>query len=236
MIQDKYTINNPADIQDIGLRQFMTAVYGWMAIGICVTGLIAMITVNTPALLNLIFSTRFTFFGLIVAELLLVMYLSSRIQKMQVQTAIALFLGYAAINGLTLSIVFLRYTGESIAGTFFIAGGTFAAMSVYGFFTKRDLTSLGNLFFMGLIGIIIASVVNIFLNSTILYWAVTYIGIVLFIGLIAYDTQKIKKYYVVSGGYNSEAGKRLSILGALHLYLDFINLFLLLLRVFGRRK
>lgn len=236
MRDDKYSMSTSYGAQDIGLAQYMTAVYSWMAIGICITGFVALFTVNTPALLRFIHNGRFVFLGLVIAEFALVLFLSARIHKMQFQTAVAAFLGYAALNGLTISYIFARYTGQSIAGTFFITAGTFAVMSAYGFFTKRDLSSLGNLFFMGLIGIIIASVVNIFLQSHIIYWAATYIGVIIFVGLIAYDTQKIKKYYAASGGYGTEGGKKLAILGALHLYLDFINLFLLLLRIFGRRK
>ena len=145
------------------------------------------------------------------------------------------FLLYAAINGLTLSFIFLRYTGQSITRVFFITSGTFAAMSAYGFFTKRDLSSWGNILFMGLIGIIIASIVNFFLKSTMLYWIISYVGVAVFIGLTAYDTQRIKKMYL-SFQEGAEFSKRLAILGALHLYLDFINLFLFLLRIFGRRR
>lgn len=236
MRDEKYTFSTSYGADDVGLRQYMTAVYGWMAIGICITGLVALFTVSTPALLRLVYSSDFTIIGLLVAEVILVMYLASRIQKMRFQTAIAVFLGYAALNGLTISSIFFRFTHSSIAGTFFVTAATFGVMTAYGFFTKKDLSSLGNLFFMGLIGIIIASVANFFLQSQVIYWAVTYIGVAIFIGLIAYDTQKIKKYYVVSGGYNTSDGKKLAILGALHLYIDFINLFLLLLRIFGRRK
>ena len=154
---------------------------------------------------------------------------------MNASMAIGLFLLYSALNGLTMSIIFLIYTSASIASTFFITAGTFGVMSAYGYFTKKDLTSIGNIAFMGLIGIIIASIVNIFLQSPMLYWAVTYIGVLVFVGLTAYDTQKIKKMSLEMD-IESEEGSKGAVMGALALYLDFINMFIFMLRIFGQRK
>jgi FtsH-binding integral membrane protein len=173
------------------------------------------------------------FFGLIIAELAVVFILSAAIQRMPFWLSTTMFLGYSLLNGLTLSLIFVIYTRESIASTFFVTAGTFAVMSVYGFTTKRDLTSIGNLLFMALIGFLIASIVNIFLASSALYWVLTFAGVLIFVGLTAYDTQKIKN--LAAQGADEAGAHRLAISGALALYLDFINLFLLLLRIFGRR-
>lgn len=216
-------------------RRFITKVYGWMGGALLVTAFVAWYTVTTPTLINAIVGNQILFFGLLIGELVLVGYLAIAIQKMSARTATAVFIGYSALNGLTLSIVFLAFTAESIATTFVITAATFGVMSIYGYFTKKDLTSFGNLLFMALIGLIIASVVNVFLNSSILYWATTYIGIFIFIGLVAYDTQKIKKMNIIGNEGTAEDHKE-AIMGALALYLDFINLFLLLLRLFGRRR
>lgn len=214
---------------------FITKVYGWMSGALVITGLVAMWAASTPAVLEFIFGTEFVFYGLLIAELLLVGYISAAIGKISAQTAILIFLGYAALNGLTFSVIFLAFTSESISSTFFITAGTFGAMSAYGYFTKTDLTSIGNLAFMALIGLIIASIVNLFWSNEMLYWITTYAGILIFVALTAYDTQKIKKMYI-AGNEDSENGKKIAIMGALTLYLDFINLFLFLLRIFGRRK
>jgi len=175
------------------------------------------------------------FYGLFIGEILLVGYLIARISKMSAQTAALIFTGYAALNGLTLSVVFLAYTQESIGSTFLVTAGTFAIMSVYGYYTKKDLTSWGNILFMALIGIIIASVVNFFMQSEMMYWLITYAGVLIFVGLTAYDTQKIKRMSTANE-IGSEGETKTAIVGALMLYLDFINLFLLLLRVMGDRK
>lgn len=189
---------------------------------------------NSYAMQQLIFGSRFMFLGLIIAELALVWYVSARIQSLSFTTATGLFMLYSFINGLTLSVIFLAYTTTSIASTFFVTAGTFGAMSLYGYFTKKDLTSLGNLLFMLLIGLIIATVVNIFWANSTLYWITTYAGIFIFVGLTAYDTQKIKR--LLNGQEITEESQKMALLGALSLYLDFINLFLYLLRIFGDRK
>lgn len=211
---------------------FLAKVFNWMAIGLGVTGVVAYATAYTGLAQMLMASPLF--FVLILGELGLVFYLSARIDKMEAGTATSLFVGYSVLNGLTLSMIFLAYTSSSIAGTFFITAGMFGAMAVYGLVTKRDLSGLGSFMFMGLIGILIASVVNIFLQSSGLYWVISMIGVMVFTGLTAYDVQKIKRMGeegIMAQG--ESAIRKGSIMGALALYLDFINLFLMLLRFFG---
>ena len=216
-------------------RAFVAKVYGWMMAGLMVTGIVALLTINTPALLELIFSSRWTFLGLVFGQLGLVIWLSARVEKMSASTATLVFVAYSALTGLTLSLVFLLYTAASLATTFFVSAGTFGAMSAYGYVTKRDLTSMGSFLMMGLVGVVLASIVNFFLNNETIYWITTYVGILVFVGLTAYDTQKIKEMSgIVSQG--EEAEQKGAIMGALRLYLDFINLFLLLIRVMGNRK
>lgn len=216
-------------------RAFITKVYGWMFLGLLLTGLTAVFTASSESLVQFIVYNRIVFLALIFAELGLVIYFSARIHKMTASSASMVFIFYSILSGLTLSVIFLVYTTASLASTFFITGGTFGIMSAYGYFTKRDLTSWGNILFMALIGLIIASLVNLFWHNPILYWVVTYAGVLIFVGLTAYDTQKIKKMGQELDS-DSEEGRKASIMGALRLYLDFINLFLLLLRIFGRRR
>jgi FtsH-binding integral membrane protein len=215
--------------------EFIRRVYNWMALGLGATALVALYTASTPWLLQMIFGNTLVFFGLIIAELGLVIWLSAGIGRMEFSTASLMFFVYSALNGLTLAVIFLAYTSASIASTFFVTAGTFGATSLYGYTTKRDLTSWGSFFFMGLIGIILASVVNIFLKSPMIYWVVTYAGILIFVGLTAYDTQKLKEM-AVQGFADEQAEGKSAVLGALALYLDFINLFLMLLRIFGQRR
>lgn len=216
-------------------RAFVTKVYWWMAVALCLTAVVAMWTASTPALQQAIIGNQIVFFGLMIAEIALVFYLSFRVAKMSVQAASVAFVVYSLLNGLTLSIIFLAFTSASIASTFFITAGTFAFMSAYGYFTKTDLTSIGNICFMALIGLILASIVNIFWNNSTLYWITTYAGVLIFVGLTAYDTQKIKRLGQMLDE-ESDEGKKAAIMGALALYLDFINLFLMMLRIFGRRR
>ncbi|GET25961.1 Bax inhibitor-1/YccA family protein [Prolixibacter sp. NT017] len=216
-------------------QRFFVKVYSWMSFALLVTGGVAMWTAMHVDIVRMIVQNRMLFFGLIIGEFLMVGYLVGWIQKMSAQTATLVFVLYSVLNGLTFSVIFLLYTAGSIASTFFITAGTFAAMSAYGYFTKSDLTRWGSLLFMGLIGVIIASVVNMFFHSPALYWFTTYAGVLIFVGLTAYDTQKIKKMNVI-GNEGTEEDKKEAIVGALILYLDFINLFLLLLRLFGRRR
>ena len=214
---------------------YLTKVYNWMAIALLVTGVVAYFTADSEQLMQAIYGNRILFFGIIIAEIALVGYISARIHKLNTTTAISLFLLYSILNGLTMSFIFMAYTSASISSTFIITAGTFGAMSVYGYFTKQDLTKVGNIAFMGLIGIIIASVVNMFMESSAMYWVITYIGVIIFVALTAYDTQKLKRI-AADGFQNEESMEKSAILGALTLYLDFINLFLFLLRIFGNRK
>ncbi|MEZ4804734.1 MAG: Bax inhibitor-1/YccA family protein [Bacteroidia bacterium] len=214
---------------------FMTKVYGWMSFALLVTGLVAYWVSVTPELITLIFSNRLVFYGLLIGEILCVGYLVTVIQKISARTATLIFIGYSILNGLTLAVIFLAFTSASITTTFLITAGTFGIMSIYGYYTKQDLTTIGNLAFMALIGLIIASVVNMFFQNEMLYWITTYVGILIFVALVAYDTQKIKEMNII-GNEGTEEDRKEAILGALSLYLDFINLFLLLLRLFGNRK
>ncbi|MFW5640482.1 MAG: Bax inhibitor-1/YccA family protein [Thermodesulfobacteriota bacterium] len=220
--------------QQTRVNSFIQSVYNWMGIGLALTGVIAFFVANNPTLLRLIAGNPILFFGLIIGELVLVFSLSARVQKIQASTATTMFIVYSILNGLTLSVIFVAYTAASIASTFFICAGTFVACSVYGMTTKRDLTSWGGFLMMGLIGIIIASVVNIFIRSSAMTMIVSYIGVLVFVGLTAYDTQKLK-HMALTQPEDVEAGvvRKGAIMGALSLYLDFINLFLMLLRIFG---
>lgn len=211
---------------------FLAKVFNWMAIGLAVTGVLAYFTAQTGLALTIASSPLFVV--LILAELGMVFYLSARVEKIQSGTATALFIGYSVLNGLTLSTIFLAYTRASIGSTFLITAGMFGSMAVYGMVTKRDLSGMGSFMFMGLIGIILASIVNIFLQSSSLYWAISVIGVLVFVGLTAYDVQKIKtmgEQGIMEQG--ESAIQKGAIIGALALYLDFINLFLMLLRFFG---
>jgi FtsH-binding integral membrane protein len=218
---------------DVGLRQHMLRVYNYMASGLALTGIVALVVANSPAMLQAIYGTPLSWV-VMLAPLGFVFFLSARIDKIQFGTAQVLFWLFAGLMGLSLAYIFIAYTGESIARVFFITTGTFAAMSLYGYTTKRDLTSWGSFLFMGLIGIIIAMLVNIFLQSSALGFAISVIGVLVFVGLTAYDTQKIKEIYYEGDG-TAVAGKK-AIMGALRLYLDFINLFIMLLRLFGERR
>ncbi len=225
----------------VRVNDFVRSVYNWMAIGLALTGFIAYFVANNESLLSLLFQVAgnqlrptMLFYGLIIGELALVFILSARVQKMQASTATAMFVLYAALNGATLSMIFLAYTSTSIVSTFFICAATFVACSIYGWVTKRDLTSFGGFLFMGLIGIIIASVVNMFIRSSAMHMIISYIGVFVFIGLTAYDTQHIKNMAMTQpDGLEAAVVRKGAILGALKLYLDFINLFLMLLRIFG---
>ena len=221
-----------ADI-DVGLRQYMLRVYNYMTGGLAVTGIIAYVVGTNPTFLNAVYGTPLAWV-VMFAPLVLVMVFSFRLQKMSVGAAQAVFWAFAALMGLSISYIFAVYTGASIARVFFITAGTFAAMSLYGYTTSRDLTGMGSFLFMGLIGIIIASIVNIFLASSALTFAVSVIGVLIFTGLTAYDTQKIKSIYSELDA--SDIASKKAIMGALQLYLDFINLFLMLLRLFGNRN
>ncbi len=218
-----------------GLQQFMMQTYTWMSLGLAITGAIAVLTASSPAMLNAIFGTPL-FYVLIFAELGLVFAFSMMLNRGAAATTLmGMFLGYAALNGVTMASIFLIYTSQSIAQTFFISAGMFGGMSLYGYTTKRDLTGMGNFMIMGLWGIILAGIVNLFVGSSALSFGISVIAVIIFTGLTAYDTQKLKAYY--HGHANdAESLRRVSLGGALMLYLDFINLFLHLLRLLGRRR
>jgi FtsH-binding integral membrane protein len=221
----------------VRVNEFVRSVYNWMAVGLGLTGFVAYYVAHSPSLVRLIFQNQILFFGLIIAELALVFTLSARVNKMQASTATALFVIYSALNGATLSFIFLVYTASSITSTFFICAGTFVACSIYGWTTKRDLTSIGGFLMMGLIGIIIASLVNMFFRSPGMSMIISYIGVIVFVGLTAYDTQHLKTMAVTQpDGLEAGVVRKGAIIGALRLYLDFINLFLMLLRIFGTRE
>ena len=218
---------------DQGLRKHMLNVYNYMTSGLALTGLIAWMTAQSQTMLNLIYGTPLQWI-VMLAPLGFVFFLSARIHKMSFQSAQITFWLFAALMGLSLASIFLVFTGVSIARVFFITAGTFAAMSIYGYTTKKDLTNFGAFLFMGLIGIIVASIVNIFIGSTALHFAISVIGVLVFVGLTAYDTQHIKRMYVESD--ETEIAGKKAIIGSLKLYLDFINLFIMLLHLFGNRR
>lgn len=216
---------------------FLAKVFNWMAIGLGITAIVAFLVANSASAQNLIFGNKLFFYGLIFGELGMVIYLSTRIKQMSATRATSLFVIYSALNGATLSAILLIYTATSVASAFVVAAGMFGAMAIYGTVTKKDLTSMGSFMFMGLIGMIIASVVNIFMGSALVSWVVSAIGVIVFTGLTAYDVQKISRYGssgIMDGG--ETAIKKGAIMGALTLYLDFINLFLSLLRLMGDRR
>lgn len=213
----------------------MKSVYMWMTLALGVTGVVALYVAQSTELMYSIFSNSILFWGLIIAEFALVMIISARIHKMSFSTSLLLFLLYSLVNGLTLSVIFAVYTKESVATTFFVTAGTFGVMSLIGYFSKKDLSKLGGILFMLLIGLIIATVVNIFWANSTMYWIITYAGVLIFVGLTIYDTNKIKA--MLEYHQDDEViTQKIALLGALTLYLDFINLFLYLLRLLGDRK
>ena len=243
-IQSKATTTE-THVIDEGLRAYMLKVYNYMASGVLLTGFIALAFFKMAVVSEGSQIIGLTNFGntiyasglkwvIMLAPLAVVFYMSFGIAKMSATKAQTTFWIFAALMGASLSSIFLIYTGASITRVFFITAGTFGAMSIYGYTTKRDLTKLGSFLFMGLIGIIIASVVNLFLKSPAMYWIISYLGVLIFIGLTAYDTQKIKNMYAASDS-GEVIGKK-AVMGALTLYLDFINLFIMLLRIFGQRR
>ncbi|MBW1805464.1 MAG: Bax inhibitor-1/YccA family protein [Deltaproteobacteria bacterium] len=227
-------VSVPRQKTDVVVNEFVRSVYNWMCIGLGLTGFVALYVSGNETILRLVFGNSFIFFGLIIAELALVFSISSRVDRMSAGTATSLFILYAALNGVTLSFIFLAYTRTSIVSTFFICAATFLAVSIYGWTTKKDLTSMGGFLMMGLIGVIIATVVNIFIRSSAMSMIISYIGVIVFVGLTAYDTQKIKNMALTQPvGLDGAVVRKGALLGALSLYLDFINLFLMLLRIFG---
>lgn len=213
----------------------MRKVFVWMTLALAITGLTAYGVATSPTILSLIFSSKVTFFGLIIAEFALVFAISGAINRLSLSTATLLFILYSVINGATLSTIFFAFSVATIGKVFFITAGTFGAMALVGYTTKTDLTSMGKLLFMALLGIIIASVVNMFVGSSGLDLILSYVGVLVFVGLTAYDTQKIKQMCQAAPDAG-ESTQKLALIGALSLYLDFINLFLYLLRIFGNNR
>ena len=228
-------ITAPRELDRSVASALMRSVYYWMAGALTITGLTAMLVANSPALMNLIFTNTALVWILLIAEFVLVAVISAAINRISFSTATILFIIYSALNGVTLSSIFVLYTQGSIASTFFITAGMFVALALYGTVTNKDLSGIGRFMFMTLIGLIIASIVNIFMHSEMLYWITTAIGVVIFAGLTAWDAQKIQQMAAEAAEVN-ESTQKMALLGALSLYLDFINLFLYLLRIFGRRS
>ena len=249
-ILNKTTTAKQTVVMDEGLRAYMLKVYNFMASGVLLTGIVSLIVFEfsggmdirlgstgliglTNPFGELVFNSGFKWL-VMLAPLGIVIYMSFGIRKMSASKAQTTFWIFSALMGLSLSSIFLIYTGTSITRVFFITAGTFGAMSIYGYTTKRDLTKFGSFLMMGLIGIIIASIVNIFMKSQMMYFVISILGVLIFVGLTAYDTQKIKNIYLE--GDSSEISGKKAVMGALTLYLDFINLFIMLLRLFGQRR
>ena len=219
----------------VAIPAFLARVYAWMTAGLLTTAFAAFLTLSNESLLRAVIGNRIVFFGLMIAELGLVAWLSGMVGRLSSTAAGGVFLLYSVLNGLTLSVVFLAYTSGSIVSTFVVTAGTFGAMSAYGLVTKRSLDGVGSFAFMGLIGVVLASVVNIFLRNDMLGFVLSCVGVIVFVALTAYDTRKLKMMAATIDS-GSEEGRRGAISGALALYLDFINLFLMLLRLFGNRR
>jgi FtsH-binding integral membrane protein len=224
------------DVDSTVVSSVLKRVYIWMTLALVISGLTAMYVVKSQAILEMIFSSQYSLMILFFAQLGVVWFLSARIYKLSFGVATLLFILYSILTGVVFSSLFFVYTLGSIANVFLITAGTFAAVSCYGYFTKSDLSKWGTYLFMGLIGLVIASLVNWFLKSEMLYWIASYVGVAIFVGLTAYDTQKIKEMIQENSMEGEEVTNRIALMGALSLYLDFINLFLYLLRIFGRRK
>lgn len=216
----------------VSSASFITGVYGWMMLALILTAATAFVTASTPAIREFVFGIPYMFMGLIIAELGLVWYMSARVMRLSNAATTLLFIAYSILNGLTLSIVLLAYTGAVVSNAFLITAGTFGIMSAAGYFTKKDLSGFGSIMMMGLIGIILASLVNFFLHSATMDYIISYVGVMIFVGLTAYDTQKIKN---MANELEDDQLKKAAIMGALTLYLDFVNLFLFLLRILNRK-
>ena len=214
-------------------KVLMRKVYLWMTLALMITGITAAGVANSPNILALIYSSQVVMWGIIIAEFGLVIYISARLEKLSLSTATTLFALYSILNGVMLSSIFLLYSTAIISKVFFISAGTFGVTALYGYATKKDLSSLGNILFMALIGLVIATVVNVFMKSAMFDLILSYIGVIIFVGLTAWDSQKIKHMMMVQQDAD-ESAQKLALIGALSLYLDFINLFLYLLRIFGR--
>lgn len=222
--------------RSVAQASLFRSVYVWMTLALVITGFTALYVAKSYTLLNLMLQNQMAFWGVLIAELGLVFYMSARINRISFTTATILFIVYSILNGVTMSMLFLIYTMSSIATTFFVTAGTFGAMALFGYATKKDLTRIGNLCIMGVIGLIIASLVNMFLHNSMMDLIISYVGVLLFVGLTAYDSQKIKQMLSGEDIKVNETTQKIALMGALTLYLDFINLFLYLLRILGDRK
>lgn len=214
----------------------MRNVYTWMTLALVITGLVSLYVAKSYTLLSMIVENRMLFWGLLIAEIGLVIYLSARIHRIAFSTATLLFIAYSILNGVTLAFIFMIYTMSSIATTFFVTAGTFGVMALYGYVTKKDLSRIGNICIMALIGLIIASLVNLFLHNSMMDLIISGIGVLIFTGLTAYDSQKIKQLLTGEDISINDTTQKIALMGAMTLYLDFINLFLYLLRFLGDRK
>jgi FtsH-binding integral membrane protein len=224
-----------ANVSTEATSGFLGRVYRMMALGLGVTGVVALLVASSPAAIEFFIMNRGVMIMLVIAQLVMVFAFTGLLSRVSAGTAAAMFFTYAALSGVTFSTIFLVYTSASIAGTFFVTAGAFAGVSAYGYVTKRSLDGLGSFLFMGLIGLVLASIVNIFLGSPAIYWLTTFMGVIVFTGLAAYDTAKLKQL-AASTDVSGDQGRKLALRGALMLYLDFINLFLMLLRIFGGRR
>ena len=223
----------PADVRDVRVTAFLSKVYGWMFLGLLITAGTAVVVASSQTLIETFILNRIFFWGLVLAQLGLVFYLSARVDKIAPATAAGLFMLYSALTGITTSVILLVYTGASIASTFVITAAMFGALAVFGTFTKRSLAGVGQFMMMGLIGLVIASIVNLFLQNSAMHFVISVIGVLVFTGLTAWDAQRLKEMAVAlpDGRVGSYA-----VVGALSLYLDFINLFFFLLRLLGGRR
>ena len=228
-------INEREGYVSLAFPALMRKVYVWMALALVITGFTAYGVANSPAILQMIVSSKVLFFGIIIGELALVWGVSAAIGRLSLTTATLLFVLYSVLNGVTMSFIFLAYTAESITSVFLITAGTFAAMALFGYFTKADLSSMGRILFMALIGLIVATIVNIFMKSSGLAMILNYVGVLIFVGLTAWDTQKIKQM-LLEAPDAGETAQKVALMGALTLYLDFINLFIHLLRILGNSR
>jgi FtsH-binding integral membrane protein len=227
------TFRTAADVPAERVTSFLQKVYGWMFVGLAITAFVAFAVASSPTLLRYVLSNPILFIGLIVAELGLVFYLSAKVETLAPSVAMTLFVIYSALNGVTLSFVLLVYTGESIATTFFVTAGMFGALAVYGSTTKRSLAGVGQFFFMGLIGLLLASIVGMFWHNDTLQFLIAAVGVIVFTGLTAWDAQRLK---LMAATVPEDRSGSYAVVGALSLYLNFINLFLMLLRLLGGRR
>jgi uncharacterized protein len=232
---NQYTVPQSVSTSATDVTRFMLSVYNWMTLGLGITAVVSFGVYRVEGLMKILYSNPMLIWGLFIAQIITVLVISAGINKIPSIVAVGLFFFYSFLTGITFSVLFMVYTSTSIAFTFFTCAAMFASVSVFGYITKMDMTRFGGYLIMALVGLIIASVVNIFLASTMLYWITSYAGVIIFVGLTAYDTQMIKKTGMFVDS-ESETGKKAAVMGALRLYLDFINLFLLLLRLLGRRR